>query len=124
MRDTNIFIMSGRLTRDPEMRHTKESKAVCNFSLACNDSKEKVNFFDCQAWEKTAEIITEHCKKGQKILITGRLNQQRWDDENGKPRSKNVVNVQNFEFMGSKNSETSGADAVRDSFNGEDIPEF
>ena len=111
-RDTNIIVISGRLTRDPEIRYTKESKAVCNFSIACNDSDEKVNFFDCQAWEKTAEIINEYCKKGNKILITGRINQQRWDDDNGGKHQKNVINIQSFEFMGGKKSENSNDDEI------------
>ena len=83
-RDTNLSIKSERLTREPEIKTTLSGKSVCSFSLACNDSKEKVNFFDCQAWEKTAEIIAEYCKKGMKILIVGRDDQQRWDDQDGK----------------------------------------
>jgi len=101
-RDTNLSIKSGRLTRDPEMKTTGTGKAVCNFAIACNDSKEKVNFFDCQAWEKTAEIITEYCKKGMKILIVGRDDQQRWEDDDGKKHTKQIINVQSFEFMGGK----------------------
>lgn len=110
-RDANIITLSGRLTRDPEMRYTPQGKSVCSFSLACNDSKDKVNFFDCQAWEKTAEIMTEYCKKGKKILIIGRLNQQRWDDQDGKKRSKNIINVSEFQFMDGKNDESSGTDS-------------
>lgn len=120
-RDTNLIIISGRLTRDPEMRYTPSGKAVCSFSLACNDDKEKVNFFDCQAWEKTAEIITEHCAKGQKILVVGRNNQQRWEDSEGNNRTKWVVNIQNFEFMGSKKD--SGAEKIDKAFSGDEIPD-
>lgn len=111
--DTNLSIKSGRLTRDPEMRYTPSGKPVCSFSIACNGFKEKVNYFDCQAWEKTAEIITEHCKKGQKVLIIGEDDQQRWDDQDGKKHVKQIINVRSFEFMGSK---TSMADRVSDAF--------
>ena len=122
-RDTNIIVISGRLTRDPESRTTKEGKAVCSFSIACNDSDEKVNFFDCQAWEKTAEIITEYCKKGNKILITGRINQQRWDDDNGGKHQKNVINIQSFEFMGGKKEdEKPQSNNTPDPENIEEIP--
>ena len=107
-RDTNICIYSGRLTRDPEMKYTPAGKAVCSFSLACNESDDKVNFFDCQAWEKTAEIMTEYCKKGNKILVVGRTNRQRWDDSDGKKHVKNILNIQSFEFMGGKKSESEG----------------
>lgn len=61
--------------------------------------------------EKTAEIMTEYCKKGKKILIIGRLNQQRWDDQDGKKRSKNIINVSEFQFMDGKNDESSGTDS-------------
>lgn len=106
-RDTNLIVMTGRLTRDPEMKYSPDGKAICEFSIACNDTDEKVNFFDCQAWEKTAEIIGEHFKKGQKILINqGRFNQQRWDDkESGEKRQKYILKVFSFEFMGGKKDE-------------------
>jgi len=106
-RDTNLIVMTGRLTRDIELRYTPQGKAVASFGLACNDSDEKCNFFECQAWEKTAEVMNEHLKKGSKILINnGRFNQERWDDkESGEKRSKYVLNVQSFEFMGGKRDE-------------------
>lgn len=113
-RDTNLIVISGRLTRDPEMRYTPSGKAVCSFSLACNENDNKVNYFDCQAWEKTAEIITEYCKKGKKILVFGRTDQQRWDDQDGKKHVKNIVNINSFEFMGG--GEKSSSDKVSDTF--------
>lgn len=115
--DTNISIKSGRLTRDPEIKTTATGKSVCSFSIACNGFKEKVNFFDCQAWEKTGEIITEHCTKGMKILVIGEDDQQRWDGDDGKKHVRQIINVRSFEFMGSKKSD---ADKVSDSFSGDD----
>ena len=116
--DTNLTIKSGRLTRDPEIRGTTSGKSVCSFSIATNGFKEKVNYFDCQAWEKTGEIIAEHCKKGQKVLVIGEDDQQRWDDQDGKKHVRQIINVRSFEFMGGK-SEKSDADKVNETF-GED----
>lgn len=119
--DTNLSIKSGRLTRDPEIKTTATGKSVCSFSIACNGFKEKVNFFDCQAWEKTGEIINQYCKKGQKILVIGEDDQQRWDGDDGKKHVKTIINVRSFEFMGGgEKQERSDADKVSDAFNGSD----
>lgn len=117
--DTNLTIKSGRLTRDPEIKTTATGKSVCSFSIACNGFKEKVNFFDCQAWEKTGEIINEHVKKGQKILIIGEDDQQRWDGDDGKKHVRQIINVRSFEFMGGKSEVKSDADKVSDAFSGD-----
>ena len=83
MNDTNKVILIGRSVRDPELRYTPNGTAVTSFTLANNSSygsgdnkKESVSYFDCVAWSKAAEIITEYLKKGKQILITGRLNQR------------------------------------------------
>lgn len=109
MSDLNRVIQIGRLSRDPELRYTPSGTAVCNFSCANNytytqtgEKKEQVNYFDCVAWGKLGEVITEHCKKGTRIAIEGRLQQRRWDDDNGQKRSKVEIVVENFNFCGGK----------------------
>ena len=107
--DLNRVVMIGRFTRDPELRYTPAGTAVASFSLANNktysvsgEKKEQVFYFDCIAWSKTGEIITEYCKKGQRIAIEGRLQQSRWDDQDGKKRSKVELVVENFQFLAGK----------------------
>ena len=109
MSDLNRVILIGRLTRDPELRYTPAGTAVASFSLANNysyskdgEKKEKVSYFDCVAWSKLGEIITEHCKKGTAIAIEGRLDQQRWDDQDGQKKSKIEIVVEGFNFVGGK----------------------
>lgn len=112
--DLNRVVIIGRLARDPEMRYTPNGTAVAGFSVASNYSfgsgdnkKEQVSYFDCIAWAKTGEIITEYVKKGHRIAIEGRLQQRRWDDQDGNKKSKIEIVVENFQFMeGKKESET------------------
>jgi single-strand DNA-binding protein len=104
-RDTNLTIKSGRLTANPQLRYSPEGKAKCEFSIACNSSDTKVNFFNCVAWEKGAEIINEYMKKGSKILVIGRDEQNRWDDDQGKKQVRSTIQVKEFEFMGGKRDE-------------------
>jgi len=107
--DLNRVVLIGRLTRDPEIRYTPAGTAVASFPLANNRSysasgekKEQVSYFDCIAWSKLGEIITEYCKKGNRIAVEGRLQQTRWDDQDGKKRSRVELVVENFQFLTGK----------------------
>lgn len=110
--DLNRTILIGRLTRDIESKYTQTGTAVASFSLAVNyttgskdNRKEQVSFIDCTAWAGTAEILTQYGKKGKRIAVEGRLQQNRWDDQDGKKRSKLEVVVENFYFLSAKESE-------------------
>lgn len=112
MSDLNRVILIGRLTRDPELRYTPSGTAVCNFDIANNETytasgekKEYVNYFSCTAWAGLAEVIQKYFKKGQQIIVEGKLKQRRWDDENGQKRSKIEIVVENFNFCGGKREE-------------------
>ncbi|MDJ0305371.1 single-stranded DNA-binding protein [Dehalobacter sp.] len=96
----NSVQVLGRLTSDPELKYTQGSKAVCQFTIAHNPSKEEADFYDCVAWEKTAENISNYFKKGQRILIDGRLQQDKWkDQQSGENRSKIKIIVNRFDFI-------------------------
>lgn len=90
----NEVRISGRLTRDPEMRITTNS-VVANFSIAHSykqkSGDQKVNFFDIVAWRDIADKIVADFKKGEYIEITGYLEQQTWKNNEGEKRSKVVV---------------------------------
>jgi len=126
--DLNKVILIGRLTRDPEMRYTPSGTAVSSFSLAngksftqSGEKKEQVSYFDCIAWSKLGEVINEYCKKGQKIAVEGRLQQSRWDDQDGKKRSKVEIVIENFQFLEGKSEgqkEESADKKVESGFNG------
>ena len=101
----NIVILMGRMTRDPELKYTSGGKAFANFSLAVQKTKDEVEFIDCTAWEKTAETIAEYFRKGNRILIQGRLSVSNYE-QNGEKRKSTKVVVNSFEFV--ESSGTSG----------------
>lgn len=107
------FTFLGNLTRDPELRYTPKGSAVVQFGLAVNrrwktdsgEEKEKVSFFDLQAFGNSAETIAKHVKKGDCLFVTGRPEQETWEDKNGGgKRSKIIFNVDVWQFAGGKPS--------------------
>lgn len=117
----NRIILMGRLTRDPELRHTQTGTAVASFSLAVDrdfrnrDSGEKgVDFIDVVAWRSTAEFVSKYFTKGRMAVVEGRLQIRDWTDrEGGKRRSAEVV-ADNIYFGDSKrDGETGGASFSR-----------
>lgn len=112
MKGFNQTTLMGNLTRDPELRTTPSGQSVCSFSLAVNRSwknssgeqQEAVDYIDCNAWGKSAEIIDQYCFKGHSILVHGRLQQRQWEQD-GQKRSKVEVVVENFVFTGGKSKD-------------------
>lgn len=128
--DTNATIITGRLTKDPELKSTNSGTYFCRFSVANNYSVkqgdqwvEKANFFDVVAWGKQAETIHKYVQKGQKLLIEGALRWSSWEHE-GKKHSKVEILLERFEFMGAKpdgqREEPQGDPAAAAAFNAAD----
>lgn len=98
----NVTVM-GRLTKDPEVRYTQTNKPVASFTVACDrDKGEGADFFDCVAWEKTAEFLNKYFKKGSMVIVDGRLSQRMWEDRDGKKRSTTEIVVDRIYFGESK----------------------
>ena len=108
----NKVIMIGNLTADPVLGHTQGGKAYCNFSLAIGRqfSKEEVDFVNCTAWEKTAEVIAEYCKKGSRVAVDGSLRVEKKND-NGKNVIFTKVLISSVEFLNSKKQESTQSNA-------------
>lgn len=111
MASFNRVILLGNLTRDPELRYTPQGTAVCEFGLALNESytnkqtgqkTEKVHFIDITCWGKTGEVAAQYLKKGSQVHIEGKLQQDRWEDDNGQKRSKVKVTCEQLTFVGKK----------------------
>ena len=109
MRGFSKAIITGNLTRDPELRTTPNGATVCSFSVAVNrvyrdsngEQREDVSFIDCSAWGKLGEMIGQYAKKGSGVLVSGRLDQRSWEDKNsGQKRSRVEIVVEDFNFTG------------------------
>ncbi|MBA3491090.1 MAG: single-stranded DNA-binding protein [Rubrobacteraceae bacterium] len=100
----NRVVLAGNLTRDPELRFTKEGVPVASFGLAVNRVRSKnddVDFFDITAWRELGETVTNYKKKGDPILVEGRLQYRTWEAQDGSKRSKVDVVADNVQFLGS-----------------------
>ncbi len=118
MRGFSKAIITGNLTRDPELRTTPNGASVCSFSVAVNrvfrDSsgtqQESVSFIDCSAWGKLGEMIGQYAKKGAGVLVSGRLDQRTWEDKNtGQKRSRVEIVVEDFNFTSAANERSGGS---------------
>lgn len=104
----NKAILMGRLTADPEMRHTTTGKSVCTFRLAVNrrfvrqGEEQQADFFPIVAWEKTAEFCNNYFRKGQQVAIVGRIQTRTWDDPEGNKRYITEIVAEEAHFAESK----------------------
>ncbi len=127
----NKAIISGNLTRDPELRTTAGGTAVLSFSVAVNDRQKNSrtgewedypNFIDCTLFGKRAESLSRFLVKGAKVAIEGKLRWSQWQAQDGGKRSKVEVIVNELELMQQRQGQ-GGAQAVAPSNNyDEDIP--
>lgn len=118
-------IITGNLTRDPELRTTPNGATVCSFTVAVNrtykdssgTNQESVSFIDCSAWSKPGEIINQYAKKGTGILVSGRLEQRSWEDKTtGQKRSRVEIIVEEFNFLGGADANGAGSYAAGASY--------
>lgn len=113
--------MMGRLTRDPELRHTQNGTAVASFTLAVDrDFKDKqtgekeTDFIDCVAWRHTAEFVSRYFARGRMAVVEGRLQIRNWTDKEGNKRRCAEVLADSVYFGDSRQSE--GRNAPEESF--------
>lgn len=115
MPSLNVVILAGNLTRDPELRTFQSGSSVCQFSLAINrrynvqgEWREETTFVDCDCFGKSGENVNEYLRKGDPLLVKGRLQLDSWQDRrSGQTKSKLKVRVEEFTFIGS--TEDTGA---------------
>ena len=111
----NHIVIMGRLTRDPELRHTQSGTAVTSFSLAVDrdyksqDGERETDFIDVVAWRHTAEFVNKYFSKGKMAVVEGRLQIRGWTDQNGGKRRSAEVIANSIYFGGSNNSGQSAA---------------
>lgn len=93
----NTANIMGRLTRDPEVRHSSGGMPIVSFSVAVNHGKEKVSYFDVKAFGERFEKLAPYLEKGKQVGVSGDLEQERWETE-GQKRSKVVIVMRNLTF--------------------------
>lgn len=105
----NLVILTGRLTRDPELKYGQSGKAYSRFSLAVNrvGKKDEADFVNCVAFGKTAEIVGEHLRKGKRIGVQGRIQMNRYE-VNGEKKNTYDIMVDSIEFLENKDDNSSG----------------
>jgi len=116
----NVVVLIGRLTRDPELRYTASGTAVANTALAVErnfrtqDGEKQVDFVNIVVWQKSAEALAQHKKKGDLIAVQGRLQIRNYEDRDGVKRQAAEVVCNDVRFLpdGRRNGEgTGGANA-------------
>ncbi|MDR1665831.1 MAG: single-stranded DNA-binding protein [Puniceicoccales bacterium] len=112
MASYNRVLLMGNFVRDPELRVTPNGLAICRFTIATSrvirqgdgNTREEVTFVDVEAFGKTGETVAKYFQKGRPIFVEGRLRLNEWQTNTGEKRSKLMVVLESFVFVGSKAS--------------------
>lgn len=126
MASLNKVQLIGNLGNDPDTRYLPDGTAVCNFSLACNETwkdkagnkQERVEWIRCSAFGKLAEICGEYLKKGKQIYVEGRMRTRKWQDKNGADRYTTEVNIDSMLMLGQlqRGGQESGSEDTQRSY--------
>jgi single-strand DNA-binding protein len=106
----NRVVLTGNLTRDPELRSTSSGTSVASLRLACNtrrktsggDWEDKPNYFDITVWGAQGENCARHLAKGRPVAIDGRLEWREYETDNGKRQAVQIV-ADAVQFLGTAN---------------------
>ena len=106
----NRAILVGRLGRDPETRYTSGGQAVCNFTLATDETyrdrngerQKRTEWHRIVVWGKQAEIAQQYLHKGSLIFVEGRIQTRQWDDREGQKRTTVEIVANNFRMLGGR----------------------
>ena len=104
----NKIILCGNVGKQPEIKQTNNGKSVISFSLAVKRKYQKdiTEWFNCVAWNKTAELIGQYVNKGDKLLLTGEMQSREYQDNQGNNKRVYEVVVSDIEFLTPKQSNT------------------
>jgi single-strand DNA-binding protein len=118
MAATNInrVVLTGNLTRDPELKSTAGGTSVCKLRIACNTRRrdsagnwqDKPNYFDVTVWGAQGENCAQYLQKGRPVAIDGRLEWREWDDQNGNKRQAVDIIADSVQFLGSRDGGENG----------------
>lgn len=104
----NYSVIQGRLTADPELKHTNSDISVTSFSVAVDrdfvkqGQDRECDFINCVAWRQSAEFVSKYFRKGSQIIVSGRLQVRKWQDNDGNNRYSTEIVADHVNFCGSK----------------------
>lgn len=113
----NKVLLTGRLTRDPELRSLASGKAVTQFVVATNEypgGKERTEYHNVVTWDRLAEICGQYLAKGQQVALEGRLQTRQWDDADGKRHWKTEVVAGSVEMLSGRRKKDYAAETSAD----------
>ena len=119
MAATNInrVVLTGNLTRDPELRTTPSGMSVCKLRVACNTRRkdtssgewvDKPNYCDVTVWGAQGENCAQYLSKGRPVAVDGRLEWREWDDQSGNKRQAVDIIADSVQFLGSREGAENG----------------
>jgi single-strand DNA-binding protein len=118
MAATNInrVVLTGNLTRDPELKSTTSGTSVCKLRLACNTRRrdssgewvDKPNYFDITVWGAQGENCAQYLQKGRPVAVDGRLEWREWEDQQGNKRQSVDIIADSVQFLGSRDGGENG----------------
>jgi single-strand DNA-binding protein len=112
----NRVVITGNLTRDPELRSTSGGTSVCSLRVACNTRRkgqsgeweDKPNYFDVTVWGAQGENCAKFLSKGRPVAIDGRLEWREWENDQGQKRQAIDIVADSVQFLGSREDAGSG----------------
>ncbi len=112
----NKVLLTGRLTRDPELRSLASGSSVATFSVATNEfrghGKERAEYHNVVVWDRLAQVCGQYLGKGQQVAIEGRLQTRQWDDDRGTRHWKTEVVATSVEMLSGRRKRDYEADSL------------
>src|SRR5918992_5004044 len=128
-KSVNKVFLVGRLTRNPELRHTTTNKAVCAFGLATNrtrktetgEKQEEADFHRIIVWDKLAEVCNQYLKKGRKVYVEGRLQYRTYTGQDGIEKFSAEIVVEDMAMLDKMPDDVKESLEVKDESNGHPV---
>lgn len=121
----NRIELTGRLTKDADIRQTQSGKTVATFTLAVNrpfarkdSGQQTADFIRCQAWERTADVLRQYTHKGSQIGVSGRLQTREYDGKDGKRQFISEVIVEQMDLLDSRREAQESQSAQQTGYSG------
>jgi single-strand DNA-binding protein len=114
--NVNVVVITGNLTKDPELRSTPSGTSVCKLRVAVNSRRkdqsgewvDKPNYFDVTVWGAQGENCAQYLSKGRPVAVEGRLDWREWESQEGGKRQAVEIIANSVQFLGSRSDNPSG----------------